>query len=253
MALQSDNSFTQILTAAKERRGDLAVDTMIVSSHLSQMRMFMLRRGIEFYAEQDSYGYRKEFLKKVCEQNMLDMKLDSIVDYFLCDGQGLFYFRPSGDDYQLLYFPKENYRAYRDQEGNISQVILRYSFNVQDNKNFDAFPQTADGRGGKKKYIKLQVFKDRIIQTVSDEKIEFENQMGGPQMSSPGQQETLINSLGFIPAVEIYNYMDCTGENTGNGEFEWLSNQIMYHNELVQNVRKNLKFFGNPTLISSSS
>ena len=25
---------------------------------------------------------------------MLDMKLDSIVDYFLCDGQGLFYFRP---------------------------------------------------------------------------------------------------------------------------------------------------------------
>ena len=251
MAPQSDNSFTQILTAAKERRGDLAVDTMIVSSHLSQMRMFMLRRGIEFYAQQDSYGYRKEFLKKVCEQNMLDMKLDSIVDYFLCDGQGLFYFRPSGDDYQLLYFPKENYRAYRDQEGNISQVILRYSFNVQDNKNFDAFPQTADGRGGKKKYIKLQVFKDRIIQTISDEKIEFENQMGGPQMSSPGQQETLINSLGFIPAVEIYNYMDCTGENTGNGEFEWLSNQIMYHNELVQNVRKNLKFFGNPTLISS--
>ena len=251
MASQGDNSFTQILTAAKERRGDLAVDTMIVSSHLSQMRMFMLRRGIEFYAEQDSYGYRKDFLKKVCEQNMLDMKLDSIVDYFLCDGQGLFYFRPSGDDYQLLYFPKENYRAYRDQEGNISQVILRYSFNVQDNKNFDAFPQTADGRGGKKKFIKLQVFKDRIIQTISDEKIEFENQMGGPQMASPGQQETLINSLGFIPAVEIYNYMDCTGDATGNGEFEWLSNQIMYHNELVQNVRKNLKFFGNPTLISS--
>jgi len=251
MASQGDNSFTQILTAAKERRGDLAVDTMIVSSHLSQMRMFMLRRGIEFYAEQDSYGYRKDFLKKVCEQNMLDMKLDSIVDYFLCDGQGLFYFRPSGDDYQLLYFPKENYRAYRDQEGNISQVILRYSFNVQDNKNFDAFPQTPDGRGGKKKFIKLQVFKDRIIQTISDEKIEFENQMGGPQMASPGQQETLINSLGFIPAVEIYNYMDCTGDATGNGEFEWLSNQIMYHNELVQNVRKNLKFFGNPTLISS--
>ena len=251
MASQGDNSFNQILTAAKERRGDLAVDTMIVSSHLSQMRMFMLRRGIEFYAEQDSYGYRKDFLKKVCEQNMLDMKLDSIVDYFLCDGQGLFYFRPSGDDYQLLYFPKENYRAYRDQEGNISQVILRYSFNVQDNKNFDAFPQTPDGRGGKKKFIKLQVFKDRIIQTISDEKIEFENQMGGPQMASPGQQETLINSLGFIPAVEIYNYMDCTGDATGNGEFEWLSNQIMYHNELVQNVRKNLKFFGNPTLISS--
>ena len=246
----TDNGFSQILSAAKERRGDLSVDTMIVSSHLSQMRMFMLRRGIEFYAEQDSYGYRKEFLAKVCEQNMLDMKLDSIVDYFLCDGQGLFYFRPSGDDYQLLYFPKENYRAYRDQEGHLNSVVLRYTFNVQENRGFNAYP-TESTRGGKKKYIKLQVYKDRIEQTVSDEKIEFENQMGGPSMSMPGQTETLTNSLGFIPAVEIYNYMDCTGEATGNGEFEWLSNQIMYHNELVQNVRKNLKFFGNPTLISS--
>ena len=90
-----------------------------------------MRRGIEFYAEQDSYGYRKEFLAKVCEHNMLDMKLDSIVDYFLCDGQGLFYFRPSGDDYQLLYFPKENYRAYRDQAGDLNHVVLTYSFNVQ--------------------------------------------------------------------------------------------------------------------------
>ena len=245
-----DSGFNQILSAAKERRGDLSVDTMIVSSHLAQMRMFMLRRGIEFYADQDSYGYRKEFLQKVCEQNMLDMKLDSIVDYFLCDGQGLFYFRPSGDEYQLLYFPKENYRAYRDQEGNINNVVLTYSFNVQDsNQNFEAYTQQ-DSRGGKKKYIRLKVFKDRIEQTVSDEKISFDNQM--QQMSNlAGKTETFTNSLGFIPAVEVFNYMDCTGEATGNGEFEWLSNQIMYHDELVKNVRKNLKFFGNPTLISS--
>ena len=87
--------FEEILTAAKERRGDLSVDSMIVSSHLAQMRLFMLRRGIEFYAEQDSFGNRRDFIRKVCEDNMLDMKLDSIVDYFLCDGQGLFYFRPS--------------------------------------------------------------------------------------------------------------------------------------------------------------
>ena len=247
-----DSGFQQILTAAKERRGDLTVDTMIVSSHLAQMRMFILRRGIEFFAEQDSYGYRKEFLRKVCEHNMLDMKLDSIVDYFLCDGQGLFYFRPSGDNYQLLYFPKENYRAYRDQSGDLNSVVLTYSFNVQEDKAMEAFPMTDPGkRGGKKKYIRLKVFKDRIEQTISDEKIEFENAMGGPAMTQMGQTETLTNSLGFIPAVEIFNYMDCTGEATGNGEFEWLSNQIMYHDELVKNVRKNLKFYGNPTLISS--
>ena len=56
MATQLSNEFKQILTAAKERRGDLNVDTMIVSSHLAQMRMFMLRRGVEFYADQDNYG-----------------------------------------------------------------------------------------------------------------------------------------------------------------------------------------------------
>ena len=247
---QLDSGFNQILTAAKERRGDLSVDTMIVSSHLAQMRMFMLRRGIEFYADQDSFGYRKEFIAQVCEHNMLDMKLDSIVDYFLCDGQGLFYFRPAGDNYQLLYFPKDNYRAYRDQNNDLTSIVLVYSFNVQGNQTIDMF-SNSNGRGGKKKYIKLQVFKDRIEQTVSDEKIEFESALGGPVMSMPGQTSTLTNSLGFIPAVEVFNHMDCTGEATGNGEFEWLSNQIMYHDELVKNVRKNLKFFGNPTLISS--
>ena len=103
----ANHQFKEILTAAKEKRGDLPIDTMIVSSHLAQMRMFILRRGVEFYSEQDSYGGRKSFLKKVYEHNMLEMKLDSIVDYFLCDGQGLFYFRPQGETYQLLYFPKK--------------------------------------------------------------------------------------------------------------------------------------------------
>ena len=69
--------------------------------------------------------------------------------------------------------------------------------------------------------------------------------------SEVGATEVLTNSLGFIPAVEVFNYMDCTGESNGNGEFDWLANQILYHDELVRNVRKNMKFFGNPTLVSS--
>ena len=77
--------FEEILTAAKERRGDIPIDTMIVASHLAQMRTFILRRGIEFFCEQDSYGKRKEFLEQLYEENMLEMKLDSIIDYFLRD------------------------------------------------------------------------------------------------------------------------------------------------------------------------
>jgi len=213
--------FQEILTAAKERRGDLTVDSMIVSSHLAQMRLFMVRRGIEFYAEQDSYGARRQFIAKVCEDNMLDMKLESIIDYFLCDGQGLFYFRPSGDSYQLLFFPKDQYRAYRDQNNEIENVELIYTFKVNEpNSLADIYTTTPDERKKKKKYIKLKVYRDRIEQTISDEKLEFDNssaiQAAGMLSSST---ETLVNSLGFVPAVEVFNYMDCTGESTGNGEF----------------------------------
>jgi hypothetical protein len=250
MASNIQTEFKQILTAAKERRGDLSVDSMIVSSHLAQMRMFMLRRGIEFYSEQDSFGKRREFIAQVCEKNMLDMKLDSIIDYFLCDGQGLFYFRPSGEDYQLLYFPKDAYRAYRDQRGEIESVVLVYSFAVRQKNALDTYGQPGQ-RGGKKKYIRLRVYKDRIEQTISDEKIEFDDEPGVLPMHMPGATETLTNSLGFIPAVEVFNHMDCTGESTGNGEFDWLAHQILYHDELTRNIRKNLKFFGNPTLVSS--
>ncbi len=250
MSNSVQTEFQQILTAAKERRGDLSVDSMIVSSHLAQMRMFMLRRGLEFFAEQDSFGKRREFINGVCEHNMRDMKLDSIVDYFLCDGQGLFYFRPSGDDYQLLYFPKDSYRAYRNQNNDLESIVLVYSFAVKQSAALGAY-DNATTRGGKKKYIRLKVYKDRIEQTVSDEKIEFDNENGSLPANMPGATETLENSLGFIPAVEVFNHMDCTGESSGNGEFDWLAHQILYHDELTRNIRKNLKFFGNPTLVSS--
>ena len=146
----NSNQFNEILSAAKERRGDMSVDTMIVASHLAQMRTFILRRGIEFYCEQDSYGKRKEFLAKLFEENMLEMKLDSIVDYFLCDGQGLFYFRPSGDSYQILYFPKDSYRCYRDANNEIESVVLIYSFAVREPSLVDSM-SNPDGRGGKKR------------------------------------------------------------------------------------------------------
>ena len=181
---------------------------MIVSSHLAQMRTFMLRRGIEFFAEQDSFGKRKEFIARVVEDNMLEMKFESIVDYFLCDGQGLFYFRPNGESYQILYFPKESYRAYRDQNGDLESVVLVYSFNVKGTNSLaDYYPQ-ANGQSGKKKWIQLKVYKDRIEQTISDEKIEFDNDMGAMPFKMPGQTETLTNSLGYIPAVEVFNHMD---------------------------------------------
>ena len=243
--------FQEILDAAKERRGDLPIDTMIVASHLAQMRTFVLRRGVEFYCEQDSYGKRKDFLAQLYDENMLEMKLDSIIDYFLCDGQGLFYFRPAGDTYQILYFSKNQYRTYRNQQNKLDKVVLIYSFNVQ-GKGFMDPGFGMPGQRGRKKFIRLEVFQDKIIQTISDERIEFDDESNGmPTNTTGGAREELINTLGFIPAVEIFNYVDCTGEANGRGEFDWLANQILGHDDLVRNIRKNMKFFGNPTLVSS--
>ena len=101
---------------------DLSVDTMIVES-LGTMRTFMLRRGIEFFTEQDNFGTRKEFIARIVEDNV-EMKFESIVDYFLCDSADIFYFRPAGDNFQILYFPQDSYRAYRDGQVNLRVLSL---------------------------------------------------------------------------------------------------------------------------------
>ena len=194
--------FQEILDAAKEKRGDLPVDTMIVQSHLAQMRLFVLRRGIEFFCDQDSFNSRGEFLRKVYEDNMLEMKLESIIDYFLCDGQGLFYFRPAGDSYQLLYFPKDSYRAYRDQNGELIQVELIYSFAVKEPSMMDPYAMP-NKRGGRKKYIRLRVYKDKIEQTISNEKIEFEQETGLPHVSRIGETTELTNAPNYRKVTQV--------------------------------------------------
>jgi hypothetical protein len=63
-------------------------------------------------------------------------------------------------------------------------------------------------------------------------------------------KKVVANSMEFIPCVEVFNNPDAFGTD-GSGEFDWLSNQIIAHDEMVKNIRANLSFFGNPTLLSS--
>ena len=114
--------FRRILEAARKREGASGTDTMIVNSHLAQMRLFMLRQGLEFYPAQDTFGFRKQFITQLVEENEIDMRMEGIIDDFLIDGKGLFYFRPVGDTYRLMWFSKENYRAYYDAEGELEEV-----------------------------------------------------------------------------------------------------------------------------------
>ena len=61
--------FRRILEAARKRDGSSGTDTMIVNSHLAQMRLFMLRQGLEFYPAQDTFGFRKQFISQLVEEN----------------------------------------------------------------------------------------------------------------------------------------------------------------------------------------
>ena len=118
-----------------ERDGSQYVDTGIVASHIAQMKLFGIRQGVEFFPSQDNFGnQRKDFIDKVIKYNKLDTRLDSIWDYFLCDGKGLFYIRPTKDNYRLYYFRNHEYRSYYNVDGELEQVVIIYSYKVKTQK-----------------------------------------------------------------------------------------------------------------------
>lgn len=246
MASATHPQFRQIIDAARERRGDSGVDTMIVNGHLAQMRLFMLRQGIEFFPRQDTFGFRKTFLENLIEDNEIDARLEGVVDDFCIDGKGLWFFRPTGPSYRIFWFNKNDYRAYYDTQTELEEVDLVYSIRVRDSSLGMGMP-TIDG--GMVKYVRLQVRRDLIKETISDDRPSLDSSMPGAYQGG-GRSRVVRNSLGFVPAVEAFNNMHATGMDA-TGDFDWLAGHIVTHDELVRHIRQNISFFGNPTLVSS--
>ena len=242
-----NDRFRRILEAARKKEGTAGVDTMIVNSHLSQMKLFMLRQGLEFYPAQDTFGFRKDFVSELITENEIDTRLEGIVDDFLIDGKGLFYFRPVRDTYRIMWFSADNYRAYYDAMGQLEEIELIYSFSVRESANSPM--QGPSDQQGNMRYVKLRVRKDEIKETITSEKPTFDASAANLAFAA-NKTRTLTNSLGFIPAVEAFNNMKSTGMDA-TGEFDWLADQIVTHDDLVKNIRTNIHFFGNPTLVSS--
>jgi hypothetical protein len=218
------------------------------------MKLFGIRQGVEFFPAQDNFGnQRKDFIDRVVKYNQIDTRLDSIWDYFLCDGQGLFYIRPTTNNYRLYFFRKHEYRTYYNVDGELDEVVIIYSYKVKNgfgvNQDIQQTSITGmDGLGtpGQKKYIKLSIKRKTIEETHSDGELSFDQ----PVSVVPGKTKTYRNTLGFIPCVEIFN--NPKGFSTeGVGEFDSLANHIVTHDEMIRTMRKNVQFFGNPTLLSS--
>jgi hypothetical protein len=254
MAADAKSRLKEIVDSYLEKDGGIGVDTGVVASHLAQMKLFGVRQGVEFFPAQDNFGnQRKDFIDRVVKYNQIDTRLDSIWDYFLCDGQGLFYIRPTANNYRLYFFRKHEYRTYYSVDGELDEVVIIYSYKVKNgfgvNQDIQQTSITGmDGLGspGQKKYIKLSIKRKTIEETHSDGELSFDQ----PVSVVPGKTKTYRNTLGFIPCVEIFN--NPKGFSTeGVGEFDALANHIVTHDEMVRTMRKNVQFFGNPTLLSS--
>ena len=63
----------EMIKSVITRDGKGSADTMLVSSHLSQMKMFGIRQGVEFYPQQDNFGTQRfDFIQQVIKFNQLE-------------------------------------------------------------------------------------------------------------------------------------------------------------------------------------
>lgn len=233
-------SLEQMIDAVLDRSGDKPTGkSLVIANHLTQMRLFGIRQGVEIYPQQDQGDVRKAFVDRLYTDNKIDLYLERIWDLFLCRGQILWYLRPTGDTYRIYYFDKTQFRAYYNSDGNLNRVVIIYSYNVESDI------QAIDS----KNWVRLEITDSKIIQSESTSKPTFGTQGNG----AIGQQaKTAENTLGFIPCVVSSNYLTEAGQS-GHGEFSWLKDQIESHENDIISLRKNLKFFGNPTLVTSRS
>jgi len=254
MAADAKSRLNEIINAYIDKDSSTVVDTSIVASHLAQMKLFGIRQGVEFFPTQDNFGnQRKDFIDRVVKYNQIDARLDSIWDYFLCDGKGLFYIRPTKINYRIYYFREHEYRTFYNVDGDLEEVVIIYSYKVRRPGGFGAeIAQTnltgkalGDNQAARR-YIRLSIKRDEIKETHAEGELSFDM----PDYAIQGKTKALKNSLGFIPCVEIFNNPKGFA-NDGVGEFDALANHIVTHDEMVRTMRKNVQFFGNPTLLSS--
>jgi hypothetical protein len=254
MSVDAKARLREIVESYLDKDSGTVVDTGVVASHLAQMKLFGIRQGVEFFPGQDNFGaQRKDFVDRVVKYNQIDVRLDSIWDYFLCDGKGIFYIRPTKQNYRIYYFREHEYRSYYNVDGELEEVVIIYSYKVRkagssyDGINIvNATGSSITGEPGSKRYIRLSIKANEIEETHSDAELNFDM----PSGMAPGKNKTFKNSLGFIPCVEIFNNPKGFAKE-GVGEFDALANHIVTHDELVRTMRKNVQFFGNPTLLSS--
>lgn len=212
--------------------------SLIVHTHLAQMKMFGIRQGVELYPLQDdNYGSRKKFIDNNWRVNKLDLYLDRQWDLLVCQGQILLYARPTKDGpYNIYFYKKDQFKPYYDRDCNLIKVVVIYSF--KEETNFDGIETI--------KWVRLVITSDEIIQTESEAQPSFNDRLN----TFTPNTVRLRNTLGFIPCVVVRNNNVSPGQD-GISDFHLLRAQIEKHESLSQGISDNLEFFGSPTLVAT--
>lgn len=213
-------------------------NSLIVLNHLTQMKMFGIREGVEFYPDQDDRrGSRKSFIDDVVRHNQLDIQQDRIWNLTLAKGQVLFYFRPSKKGiYDIHFYDKDSFRCYYNRDSEIEKAVIIFSY--KEVGIAMAVP--------KDKWIKLTITTEFIDEEVYDQQPSFDSEFQSLNI------KRYTNSLNFIPCEIAKNNPQGKGMD-GVGEFEQFRSIIEEHTTAVEAFSENLQFFGNPILISSAS
>lgn len=231
----------EMINAVLSHSGDGTNESLIIPSHLTQMKTFGIRQGVELYPEfDDQLRTRLEFIKKLWKSNKLDIYLDRLWDILICRGSLLLYLRPtdSPGNYRIQHYyggpgQDRQYKCYYDALGNLEEVVIVYPYEVRSLLDLP----------GTKRWVKLQINKDFIYQSEHEIRPDFT-----PASNAVGVV-VLQNSLGFIPCIDVLNYP--LEDGRGVDDFSALDKQICRHDDMSKAVADNMEFFGNPMLITT--
>lgn len=215
-------------------------NSLVILNHLTQMKMFGIRQGIELYPEQDNEkDTRKTFIQQVWDYNELDIYQDRIWELALCTGQLLMYYRPNQEGlYTISFFPREDFRVEYNEDNRIELAMIRYWY----------WESHGVSAARQKKWIRLIITKDRIYQENYGVgmKPSWDIAFGGTN------RQEMENSLGFVPCRVIRVNPLGPGQN-GVSDFSPLMEHIDNLNDDEDAIKENLQFFGNPILMATRS
>ena len=199
--------------------------TLIPQLHLQQVDLFLWRKGIELYPEQDENNVRADLLRSLYTLNRTSLYLTDIWNKGAKGGSILLYVRPNGKNYRLNYYTASEFQPAYNADGDLDSVTIETTYSS---------PQD--------RYIKIILTSERISKWDSDRPI---SDLSAPDTITP-------NPYGFIPAVIIDN-KPCGVGKRGLDEFSALAGQIEAHDWLLDQVQGNIEFFGGPIFFSSRS